>query len=110
MFQRQFRLPASSRLSHPKIISTPLFLIKYVHNNLAINRYGFIVSKSIDKRAVYRNACKRRLRAVVEVYHIHVKPGNDFLFILKKPIKEASFQDLEKAVVLVIEKYKLKNL
>lgn len=62
---------------------TPLFVLKAHPNNLAHSRFGFVVSKQIDKRATARNKAKRRLRSCIEELRLAIQPGFDILFILK---------------------------
>src|SRR5258708_2252378 len=90
MFQKKFRLPASTRLSRPQTQYSPFFITKFSSNNLEQNRYGFIVSKKVDKRAVLRNRLKRRFRSQVEQLHTEIQQGYDFLFLLKKEAIEQS--------------------
>jgi ribonuclease P protein component len=103
MLQRKFRLPASVRMFHAETIYSPYFTLKITKNDLDINRYGFIVGKKIDKRAVGRNHLKRRFRAGVEHMGETIKKGHDFLFLLKKEAQEQStaalFEEIKKVIV-----------
>jgi ribonuclease P protein component len=94
MFKRQYRLPAQVRLPHSRIISSPYFTVKIAKNDLPYNRYGFVVGKVIDKRAVYRNTLKRRFRAYVEELHEKLEVGYDVLFLLRKSAIEKTTQEL----------------
>ena len=94
MFARQFRLPFNKRLPHPVSVYSPSFILKYAKSNLEYNRYGFIVSKKIDKRAVARNEIKRRFRAVIEQLHPSLPQGYDLLFILKSDAKGKTYKEL----------------
>jgi len=102
MFSRKYRLPATIRLEHSKIIHTPLFSLRIAKNNLVYNRYGFIVSKKIDKRATVRNRLKRRFRACVEQMHKQLATGRDFLFVLKKEAVEMDTNVLCDKISLVL--------
>lgn len=74
----------SARLSAAKTYSTQLFTVKIAKNTLEYNRFGFIVTKKIDKRAVGRNRLKRQLRSCIENILQKMITGYDFLFFLKK--------------------------
>ena len=102
MLQRSFRLPASTRLLRPKTTFTPYFAVKIAPNDFGFNRYGFVVSKKIDKRAVYRNRLKRRFRAGVELIQKEVPQGYDVLFILKKEAVEQITESLHKEVKKIL--------
>jgi len=92
MFAKPFRLPYSSNLRNAKQLGFLHFRLKYQQNNLSNNRYGFIIGKAIDKRAVVRNRTKRILRSEVEILHPNLKQGFDFLFFIKQPIAKENNQ------------------
>jgi len=102
MFAKKLRLPATTLLSHAQFFSTPLFSLKIQKNNLSYNRYGFVVSKKISKRAHIRNRSKRRVRAYVETLSSRLAPGYDMLFILKTSVTSQPSvvvqKDVEKAL------------
>lgn len=83
MLKRQFRLPVT-RATFAQRIHTPFYTVKFASNGLAYNRFGFVVSKQVDKKAVIRNLVKRKLRSCIEKRLDQIHPGHDFLFILKK--------------------------
>ncbi len=92
MLKRKFRLP-KERLRAKKSLNFRDFVLKTSENNLGLSRFGFVVSKKIDKRAVARNKAKRFFRAYIEENLEKIKPGYDFLFILKRiPEKETIIQ------------------
>jgi len=84
MLQRKFRLPSFVRFTHAHAITTPFFSIKFCKNGLPISRFGFIVSKKVDKRAVVRNRVKRQVRHAVEQMLLEIMQGYDILFILRR--------------------------
>lgn len=55
-----------------------------IKNNLPLNRFGFIISKKIDKRAVVRNMTKRRVRSCIEEMRRKINSGYDMLFVIRK--------------------------
>lgn len=92
MLKRKFRLP-KERLKAKKSLSVTDFILKTSENDLGLSRFGFVVSKKIDKRAVTRNKAKRFFRSYIEQNLEKIKPGHDFLFILKKiPEKKTLIQ------------------
>lgn len=84
MFARKLRLPPNIKFSQSKYYSSQFFTFKIVLNNVIFNRYGFIVSKNISKKAVVRNRLKRKLRSYVEKFSHKLKNGFDMLFVVKK--------------------------
>ena len=103
MFKRQYRIQSGVRITSSQAIATPFFHLKKGLNHLAVSRFGFVVSKKIDKRAVVRNRTRRVLRSIVEDLFPDIKTGFDLLFIIKKPIEKRT-EELEKEVKDVLEK------
>lgn len=97
MLARQFRLPTTVSFQYSQALHSSLFTARFVSNTLSHNRYGFIVGKKLDKRAVVRNRVKRKVRAVVEKEGLKLQ-GHDVLFLLKPTIKEASYEQIVAAV------------
>ena len=84
MFARKFRLPPSVKFSAKPFLSTSFCIIKKKENSLGYNRYGFIVSKRIEKRATARNRIKRVIRSCFEKLNANLSQGNDFLVLARK--------------------------
>lgn len=86
MLSRKYRLPATIKLREVFVIHTPFFSVKVGTNEFLYNRYGFIISKKVEKRATIRNRLRRRIRAFIEPLpmRISTETGKDMLFILKK--------------------------
>jgi ribonuclease P protein component len=84
MFKRENRLVPGIRFSNSYSFTTPQFVLKEKKNGLNINRFGIIVSKKIDKRAVGRNKIKRRFRDVFLNLEQKMSSGHDILLIIKK--------------------------
>lgn len=89
MLKKQFRLPANTNFENSLKLKAPGYIIKVKKNNLDYSRFGFVVSKKIDKSAVKRNKIKRFFRSCIEINQDIIEKGKDFLFILnKKPEKD----------------------
>lgn len=87
MLSKKFRLPSSVLFKgQVSTVREPEFIMKYKKNNLPYNRYGFVVSKAIDKRAVVRNRLKRLFRAHIE-NAFPPGEGFDILFVLRAAVK-----------------------
>lgn len=104
MIQRKFRLPASVRFVSPFVVSEKEFLLKAQKNNTTHNRFGFVVGKSVDKRATARNELKRSFRSFVEKHWLE-KPGNyDVLFVLRPACRLTTPLELSAKINLVLKK------
>lgn len=107
MLQRQYRLPAQIKLSHPLFYRTDLFVLKIAKNNLPENRFGFLVRKAVEKRATKRNRIRRLFRSCIEESLEKLSGGHDMLFLLEKGIIEKHKAELYEELMLFFEK---KNL
>ncbi len=65
MLKKQNRLPKIKKVGGESYAS-PAFNIRIFENKEGITRFGFVVSKKIDKRAVARNKTKRVLSFAAE--------------------------------------------
>lgn len=83
MFKRENRLVAGVRFNNSYSLSVPEFVLKKRKNRLLLNRFGVVVSKKIDKRAVVRNKIKRIFRSVLSDLNSNMISGHDILFIVK---------------------------
>lgn len=104
MLPRKYRLNSRTRLINASSIAAPFFLLKVASNGLSYNRYGFVVSRNIDKRAVVRNRIKRRIRSSIEHLLQNIQTGHDMLFIVKQNISDQSFEALQMSVEKTLKK------
>lgn len=109
MLPRKYRLNSRTRLVNASSIAAPFFLLKVASNGLSYNRYGFVVSRNIDKRAVVRNKIKRKMRNCIEsMSNIQGGPaslqgGHDMLFIMRKNIADQSLDDICTVVLKILK-------
>ncbi len=73
-FKRIFKLGKSSY--------TKIFILKILANELDFNRYGFIISSNVSKKATERNKLKRQFRAAIKEIDNKLITGNDLIFIV----------------------------
>lgn len=106
MLKKNLRLlgPVSKK---SKVLFAPEFDIKYEENGSEKNKFGFIVSKKIDKRAVVRNRIKRIVRKAVEENLSSIKTGHNFLFILKINAVEKEKKEIEKRLIALLKENNL---
>lgn len=107
MFKKKYRLAPHIRFTNSSVYHTSFFTLKVAKNDQAHNRYGFIVTKRIDKRAVIRNQTKRKVRFCVEKLFTETKPGYDMLFLIKK---DATSTDQKLIHETIYELFKKRNL
>jgi ribonuclease P protein component len=102
MLKKTNRL-SSVRIKKSKLINSRLMDIKIGQNNLQFSRFGFVISKKIDKRAVVRNSLKRKLSACVEEIFDRIEGGHDFVFYPKREILDINQEILSTEVKKMLE-------
>ncbi len=102
MFKRENRLVPGIGFSNSYLFTSPQFTLKEKKNGLTINRFGIVVSKKVDKRAVVRNRIKRFLRTTLVNLDRKMNTGHDILLVVKKEIlnktKEENLLTIENAL------------
>lgn len=88
MLPKSYRLPHSIRLVRSKTFNHPLFLLKYTTSTNETPRFGVVISKKIDKRAVKRNRMRRLLHTFIQDNLSLFPPGYDYLFIVTRLFEE----------------------
>ena len=83
-----------------------LFL-KIAGNNLKASRFGFVVGKSLSKKATVRNKIKRRLRKSIQDRLPKIKTGFDAVLVAQKGIEKEKFQDTAETIGKILAKAKL---
>ena len=86
MFKRENRLTPEVTFGNSHIYTVPQFVLKEKKNDIALNRFGIVVSKKIDKRAVVRNKVKRFFRTALANLNKKMNVGHDILLIVRKDI------------------------
>lgn len=107
MLKKKYRLRPRNKLQQPRVYRTQFFTLNVVNSNLPYNRYGFVISKKVDKRASVRNKAKRKLRWCIEKIQERVSGGHDMLFYLKKNVIQTPSPTLYSLVEQIFKKEKL---
>ncbi|MCL5970386.1 MAG: ribonuclease P protein component [Patescibacteria group bacterium] len=107
MLKKKYRLKQGTRFKNASVLDTSFYKILITENGLNINRYSFIVSKKVDKRAVIRNKTRRKVRACIEKMLEGIKKGHDMLFFIKK---EAVQEDMENICGSIENTFRKANL
>ncbi len=107
MLKKKYRLLKETKFDKKDFYTSPFFVLKVAKNEKSFNRFGFVISKKIDKRATVRNKIKRQIRVCIEVNFDKIKPGYDMLFILKKQILNKTTKEIGELTLGELRKQKL---
>jgi ribonuclease P protein component len=89
-----------------KTLKGNYFFLKYSEGEDSKTKIGFVVSKKVSKLAVTRNRAKRRMREIVRLRKKEIKDGMRIIIIALSPIKDASYEEIEKDIANLLEKIK----
>ena len=105
--KRRFRLRRSTDFERVrrsgKSYAHPFVVVIKHPNDLAFSRFGFSAGRSVGN-AVQRNRAKRRIREIVRLRMSKIQPGWDLVFLARKSIHEAGFDELRAAIDLLLER------
>jgi ribonuclease P protein component len=107
--QRKHRLRANAdfqRLRREgKSLLHPLVVMAILPNDLGCSRFGFAVGRRIGN-AVKRNRIKRRMREAVRLRLREgvIAAGWDVVLIARRPIRDASFHQVDQAIGLLLRR------
>lgn len=88
-----------------KSFSTEYLFARVLPNNLGFDRFGFIVSLKVSKKAHERAKVKRRLREIAaKVICANVENSLDFVIIAKKSALGADFYNLDRELQYIFRK------
>jgi len=84
-----------------KTVAGRFIFIRIAKNGLKDNRFAFVVSLKVSKKAVIRNKVKRQLREIVKQSldkssrQAKLRQGFDFMIIVKPLIINKNFQEIK---------------
>jgi ribonuclease P protein component len=100
---------SSVKLDNPKKISGSLFVLKIAKNNLEISRFGFVISKKVDKSAVLRNSLKRKFSTSIEEIFDKIDVGWDFVFYPRSAALNVSKEKISEETRSILTRERLLN-
>ncbi|MEK7092307.1 MAG: ribonuclease P protein component, partial [Patescibacteria group bacterium] len=75
-----------------------LLALKVIKNNFGGNRFGFIVSQKVSKKAIVRNKVRRRLAEIIKVEFKNIKNGLNIVIISLPGIETKEFFEIRDAL------------
>ena len=85
-------------------LSSDFFSLLYKKNTLSHNRYGLIIAKKIDRRAVVRNKLKRIIASSLQGIDPVLPQGYDMLIIVKKNFQQEEVIHIQQAILTLCKK------
>lgn len=82
-------------------------LLKVVKSNFQKNRFAFLVSQKVSKKATIRNKIKRRLRAMVRIRLPKIKSEFDVVLVANPGLEKKDFWELEEILDTIFQKANL---
>lgn len=110
MFKRENRLVYGVKFNNSYNFSVPQFILKTKNNGILLNRFGIVVSKKIDKRAVVRNKIKRIFRSALVDLNKNMSSGHDILFVVKLGIINKTKEEIYLLIKQALEKARLMKM
>jgi ribonuclease P protein component len=108
--KRKFRLQKSSDFKRVrrfgKTYAHPFVVLIKRPNDHSITRFGVVAGRSVGN-AVKRNRAKRRLREILRPRIKQIADGWDILLLARKSIHDASYDELQQALDVLIMKANL---
>ena len=90
-----------------KIFKGNLFIFRTMKNNLGLNRFGFVVSQKISKKATLRNKTRRRLTEAISPEIENIRIGTDLVIIALPGIEKKGFSEIREAIKSMLIKSRL---
>jgi ribonuclease P protein component len=79
-------------------VHTPLFVALILKGQKEGPKFGFVVSKKIDKKAVGRNKIRRRLSEAVKGLLSEMRKDIFVILLTKRNIKNANYQEIKNEI------------
>lgn len=91
-----------------RLVHTPLFAVSILTGVSDGPKFGFVVSKKIDKKAVVRNKIRRWLSESIRILLPQLREDIYAVFLVKKRIKESNYQEIKKEIGSLSQLFKEK--
>lgn len=89
-------------------IAHPFFILIKKENGLDRTRYAIILSKKLEKSAVKRNKKRRQIYEIIRILEkeslVPNQPHFDIVLIARKPVPQASYDDLNRSLREILTK------
>jgi len=84
-----------------KFFKSKVLSLRFLKNNLGLNRFGFVISNKISKKSVERHKIKRRLSGIIKQISPGIEKGFDFIIIALQGIRGRTYKEIKKEVFFI---------
>ncbi|MDR5658910.1 ribonuclease P protein component [Serpentinicella sp. ANB-PHB4] len=91
-----------------KSMANKLLILYITENQLSYNRVGFVVSKKVGN-SVVRSRVKRLMKESYRINDFRFKNGYDIVFIARQNCINATYKEVESAIMHLMRKMQLLN-
>ena len=111
MLPRKYRLTKrkdfEALFRHGRSFSTKEFSLKFGRNGLTDTRVAVSVSKKFSKKAVERNAARRKVREIFRLNFACIKQGFDILFVARIPMRGMTYHEISALLLTAFKNARL---
>lgn len=107
MFKRKHRIDRTLFAKNHLKIHTPSLILLFIKNGLPYSRFGVVVSKRVDVRAVGRNRVKRMVRECLQELSQKIRTGYDMIIVVKKELSRVSKNESLEIIEATLKKGEL---
>ena len=111
MLARRNRLRKSrdiQRVSKQGRLAAGAFItVRTQANRFQLIRCAVVISKKVDKRAVVRNRCRRRVQEILRTHLSELQGGSDILIYIRKDISDLSVAEIQSEVLNTLKRVNL---
>jgi ribonuclease P protein component len=87
-----------------RALAGKFFILRHSSNELAITRFGCVISAKVSRRATDRNKLKRQVNEIIRLSLEKIKTGFDVVIIFKRSAPGSEYQALEKDLISLLIK------
>ena len=90
-----------------KFAGQAFFTLGFAKNKLNNSRFAVVVGKKVSKKAVTRNAIKRKTVEAIRLNLERIRSGFDLVFIAKPEIKGKKYKEIEEVIGGLLKRARL---
>ena len=85
-------------------IKEDFFVIRYLENNLPYSRFGFVIAKTVIKKATKRNLLKRKISEIIRLNQKKIITGRDIVVLIQYQPPDQKSQELAEKLLRLLKR------